>query len=204
MTEDGPDDRASDDDRPDDGPDWQGNRPPAGDRESTPESWLSNLRSALERLEEFSRSGRRTGSTGLDYDVSIRSGLDDLGTGRGAGEPPGRGVDERSGPARGGSPGVGSSAPDRRRIRRPRRERTDYHVTTRTDEEEVLVTADLAGVDPDDVTVGFDERTLVVGVEGRALERVQVPWEDRTARAAVRNGILSVTVTPVTEGDSDD
>lgn len=69
-------------------------------------------------------------------------------------------------------------------------------MTTRTLEDELTVTADLSGVDPDDITVGFDDGTLVVGVGSRALERVSIPWTESSAEAAVRNGILTVTVTP--------
>ncbi|WP_276254237.1 Hsp20/alpha crystallin family protein [Halomontanus rarus] len=76
-------------------------------------------------------------------------------------------------------------------------------MTTRTADDELLVTADLSGVDPDDITVGFDDGTLVVGVNSRELERVSVPWTESSAEAAVRNGILTVTVTPDSGAGSD-
>lgn len=167
-------------DAPEDADRW-GNRTSEDDGGS--DSWLSNLLSALERLEEFSSSSRREESTGLDYDVSIRSGLENLGSDR-AGDD----VETRSTPDRERSTG------DRRT--RYRRSTTDYHVTTRTREDELIVTADLGEVDPEDVTVGFDDDAVVIGVEGRQIDRVRLPWTRTTADAAVRNGILTVTVSP--------
>ncbi|WP_114575683.1 Hsp20/alpha crystallin family protein [Saliphagus sp. LR7] len=147
-------------------------------------SWISTLIDALERLEN------RSGRSGLDYDVSIRSGLEGLGGDTGLSERAGR----PSGPpgSRGGDGGG-----------RVRRRSDDHHVSTRTYDDEVIVTADISGADPDDVTVGFDDSTLVVGVAGRELERVHVPWPDSAADAVVRNGMLTVTVEPDDEDDED-
>lgn len=159
-------------------------------------SWLSNLLHALERFEDLSRSGRRGDRTALDYDVSIRSGLSDLGR---ASER--RGDDGSPADYRDEEP---TRAPERPRTRRKRSTDTDHHVTTRTHDDELLVTADLSGVDPEDVTVGFDDGEIVVGVGKRELERTRVPWEERVAQAAVRNGILTVTVRPDTNDSGTD
>lgn len=155
-------------------------RPPEdGDRREG--SWISTLIDALERLEDRSRSG----GSRLDYDVSIRSGLEGIGGESGLSERAGR----PSGP-----PGRDAGGERTRR----RRSDDDYLVSTRTYDDEVIVTADLSGADPDDVTVGFDDSTLVVGVAGREVERVHVPWRTSTANAVVRNGTLTVTVEPET------
>ncbi|WP_121744353.1 Hsp20/alpha crystallin family protein [Natronorubrum halophilum] len=150
--------------------------------------WLSSLLSALQWLEDDSVSGRkRTDRTVLDYDISVRTGesLDDQTQ-----------FDRRS-----------DTGDDRDRIDhdRPRTRRyrpsstapsDDHHLTTREADDEMLVTADVTGTDPDDVTVGFDETMLVIAVSGREIDRVDVPWRDRTAEATIKNGILSVRVTP--------
>ncbi len=149
------------------------------DRRDRPrgDSWISTLIEALERLED------RSGRSRLDYDVSIRSGLEGLGGESGLSDRAGR----PSGP-----PGRGAGG------KRSRQRSDDHHVSTRTYEDEVIVTADISGADPDDVTVGFDAATLVVGVAGREIERVHVPWPDSTADAVVRNGMLTVSVVPET------
>ncbi|WP_137288343.1 Hsp20/alpha crystallin family protein [Natronorubrum halophilum] len=160
--------------------------------------WLSSLLSALEWLEDDSVSGRkRTDRTVLDYDISVRTGesLDDRTQ-----------FDRRS--------DTGDDRDridhDRPRTRRYRSSSTapsdDHHLTTREADDEVLVTADVTGADPDDVTVGFDETMLVIAVSGREIDRVDVPWRDRTAEATIKNGILTVQVTPsedVPEGDEE-
>lgn len=181
------------DDRPRDDPDddpgafgsadggHTGNRDPSRVGE-----WLSTLLRALER---FERAGERDG-TALDFDVSVEFGRDAID------ESWARSRRDRTAP-RPDRGSLGHRPPGRRSDPRPRRRwrpARDYHVTTRTHEDELIVTADVAGVDEDDVTVGFDDGTLVVVVVGAELERVAVPWADRTAAAAVRNGILTVRV----------
>lgn len=153
--------------------------------------WLSSLLSALESLENGSTSGRRrTDRTVLDYDISVRSGDDALDESRSDRTP---------------IAGDGEHGPDRDRGRsRTRRRRSSSSkglLTTRRHDDELLVTADIAGSDPDDVTVGFDDSTLVVAVSGSELDRVDVPWRDRTAEATIKNGILTVRITPDDESD---
>ena len=151
--------------------------------------WLSSLLSALDRLEGGSMSGRRRSDrTVLDYDLSIRSG-DDLG--------------DESRLARTEPDGIGRSSEDgdRSRTRRRRSSAADTRLTTRQYDDELLVIADVAGTDPDDVTVGFDDAMLVVAVSGRELDRIEVPWRKRTAEATVTNGVLTVQIKPKEGGD---
>lgn len=195
------DDRSTDPDEPND--EFPEPEPPpdrASDR-SRPETsggWISSLVNALGAVERLSRSGRgRHDRSRLDYDVSVRTGLDAADDRPSAGS---RGEGRRSSDHR--------SPEDRSRKRRKRRTRPSpsdrYHVSTRTHDDELTVTADLSGVDREDVTVGFagSGSTLVVGAEGRELERVDVPWEETAADATVRNGVLTVSVRP-TEDEED-
>lgn len=168
----------SDDERPDD------------DRAIGDDHWLSSLLSALESLEDgrTSRSGRRRGDRAVfDYDISIRTGdgLSPGGSGRNrspAGDGERRGDDGRSRKRR-----IRSSGPS-----------SDHTVTTRRYEDELLVTADVAGADPADVTVGFDDSTLVIAVEGSELDRVDVPWDETASEATLKNGVLTVEIRPET------
>lgn len=152
--------------------------------------WLSSLLSALEALEEGALSGRRRrGRTTIDYDVSIGSAEDVLADSRFEGNPF-------------GDDGAAGRGPDDERERRSRSRRYradagssgDHRTATRRHEAELLVSADVAGVDPDEVTVGFDGSALVVAVSGRELERVDVPWASRQAQATINNGVLTVRV----------
>lgn len=174
---------------PDDGRDE-----PDDDRthpESDDDHWLSSLLSALEALEDGPLSGRRhDGRKTIDYDVSIGSGEDILD----------------------GSPFEetprADRPDDRPRTRRYRSSDTasSQHVTTRQHDDELLVIADVSGSDPDDVTVGFDGSRLVVGLSGRELERVEIPWAKRTAEATINNGVLTVRIQDGADNgrDSDD
>ncbi|MFC4245495.1 Hsp20/alpha crystallin family protein [Natribaculum luteum] len=152
-------------------------------------NWLTSLLNALERLDRYSASERRErDDRRIDYDVSIRTGLDALEDRRGA--------DERRPPGR---------RPTGTRPSTPSGSRSDtagaarYNVTTQSYEDELLVTADVVGTDPDDVTVGFEDGTIVVAVDGRRLERVELPWPESTAEASVHNGVLTVRARPDTD-----
>lgn len=142
--------------------------------------WLSTLLTALDRLERESVVSFST----LDYDVAIQSGLDDLESLERGAE---RRVDRRV------------SSPEESRTRRIRRKRDPPAVTTRTYEDELIVTADVSGRNPDDVTVGYDDDELVLGLGGTELERVELPWAERMSTAFVQNGILTVRITPQTD-----
>jgi HSP20 family molecular chaperone IbpA len=152
---------------------------PNDDRNDRSDHWLTSLLSALERLggSDGSATGRRKRSSmSLNYDVSVGSGLD-------------RAIDRVRAPT--------DDVRGRERRRRRRSPSPDGHVTSRLHDEELLVTADIAGADSGDVTVGFDGDKLVVAVSGSELDRVDVPWEDRTSRATFKNGVLTVVVEPV-------
>ncbi len=195
---------------------WPSGEPPESS-DSGGGHWLSsllNLLDSLDRSSSASRSGRTGGGGrfGLDYDVSIGSGLESIdsdsvrdSTDRGSREP--RRPDQ----------GGGTSGNRPSRTRRRRSSISTQHVTTRTYDDELLVIADVSAVDPDSITVGFDdesvgETTLVVGVSDRELERVDVPWDRSSveADARIKNGVLTVTVSTDDESrsrtadDSDD
>ncbi|EMA41847.1 Hsp20/alpha crystallin family protein [Halobiforma nitratireducens] len=210
------DDHTSDDgDEPSDDTGADGDPQPDHDGSSEPDTgerddhWLSSLLSALERLERSgSATGRtRTDRTVLDYHVSVGTGTDLLDESGFDHET----VKGRDGGTDGRPSGSGPGSrfwPGDRRDRSQNRNRTPrsgsssgsstpsegYRVTARRQDDELLVTADVAGVDPDDVTVGFDDSTLVVAVSGHEIERCRVPWPDRTAEATINNGVLTVLV----------
>ncbi|QLK26303.1 Hsp20/alpha crystallin family protein [Natrinema zhouii] len=150
--------------------------------------WLSSLLSALESLDDgpASTSGRRRSDrTVFDYDISIRS-ADDL-----ADESP---LDrDRFGGDR--SRGGNGDRSRKRRIRSSGSS-SDHRVATRSRDDELLVTADVAGADPDDVTVGFDDSMLVIGVEESELDRIEVPWRETESQATIKNGVLTVQIRP--------
>lgn len=154
---------------------------PNDDRNDRSGHWLTSLLSTLERLERDGTRAtgrRRRSSMNLNYDISVGSGLD-------------RAIDRVRAPTDG--------TRSRDRPRRRRSPSPDGHVTSRLHDEELLVTADVAGADTDDVTVGFDGSELVVAVSENELDRVDVPWEDRTSRASFKNGVLTVVVEPAEE-----
>ncbi|ELZ20414.1 Hsp20/alpha crystallin family protein [Natrinema limicola] len=149
--------------------------------------WLSSLLSALESLESgvMSASGRRRSDRAVfDYDISIRP-VDDLS----ADDSP---LGRRPGGDR-----------DRSRMRRigPAGPSSDHNVATRTDDDELLVTADVAGADPDGITVGFDDATLVIAVDGHELDRIEVPWRETNSQATIKNGVLTVKIRPGTRDE---
>lgn len=161
-------------------------------------NWLSTLLSALERLEQLDQtdesiSGRHRGDrTTVDYDISVDTGLD-------------RSSDDAFGPRAGPDPDGAADRPRKRRRRQSTSASTppsdDHHLTTHAYDDELLVTADVAGADPEEITVGFDDSTLVVAVSGRELDRVDVPWRDSTADAAIKNGVLTVEIKPDSESN---
>ncbi|WP_202911803.1 Hsp20/alpha crystallin family protein [Natrialba swarupiae] len=179
-----------DDHDPDDRPGGPGDETERNRDEQDDDHWLSSLLSALEGLEELSASNRRrSGRSVFDVDLSVR-GADEASRG-----------ESRSGR----DPLTGSERTGHRRdphghepSRRQRRTRSSSRpsVATRRYDDELLVTADVGDTDPEDVTVGFEDGTLVVGLEGRELDRIEVPWGDHTAEAGIRNGVLTVRVEP--------
>ena len=167
----------SDDEPVDDGPSHD---------DRTGGEWLSTLVHAIDRLGGRNRRQRRPHRTPLDFEISIRSALDST-------------IDDRRRTRLG-------RTPDRPRSRwttdgvRQRETGSrgasvdEYNLTSRRRDDELLVTADVAGVDEDEITAGFRGDELVVQIGGSDLARVEVPWEQRTAEARVRNGILTVRI----------
>jgi len=96
-----------------------------------------------------------------------------------------------------GSRGRNSDRSRKRRIRSSGPS-SDHHVAIRTHEDELLVTADVAGADPDDVTVGFDDSMLVIVVGDPELDRIEVPWRETESQATMNNGVLTVQIRPAT------
>lgn len=215
---DGGGDRTPDDRSPSDHGDGPGTSGPADSR------WLASLGRLFDALESLSgyrladrdgdrRSGtdpvdrrtedREAGWSGLDVDVAVRSGLDALDSVSG---PPTRGRVPSHDRSRSGDAGPRHRSADTGQRRHRRRDRSvaNYHATTRSHDDELLVIVDVAGVDADDVTAGFDGDELVVRVDGRDVERVDVPWTDRTTDATVRNSVLTVRVRRASSDESDE
>ncbi|GAB3029808.1 gas vesicle protein GvpH [Natronobiforma cellulositropha] len=165
---------------PPDGSDSADRRADDGDPPSrpAPDAWLSSLVDALERFGEWSRESERRPDAVFEYDLRVRSVLD--------------ASDARRGPPSLERPRPGRGRPQRRQ----ESARPPVYTTTRTRADELEVSADLTGVDPDSVVVGFDGPDLVVAVDGHERERISTPWEALTADARVRNGILTVRVRP--------
>ena len=82
----------------------------------------------------------------------------------------------------------------------------EIRVDTRYDEDtgELLVIADLPGLDVDDLTVGLDRsrNELVIGVEERPVERLELPWAVTDVESRFRNGILELRI--AREGTADE
>ncbi|MCU4753513.1 hypothetical protein OB919_16230 [Halobacteria archaeon AArc-curdl1] len=161
-----------------------------GSRErSEPEipRWLSALRRSFHRLERHQS---------IDIDVSVGTLLDAID------DPPPSETSVSSAQTRG-------RQPVRRRpeVQRDRSSSIgvnrggssdDVHVSTRATEDQLLLIADAAGIDEDDIVVGFQGEELVLGVDGAEVTRIEVPWEDRSTNTYLRNGILTVLIEPDT------
>ena len=146
--------------------------------------WLASLLSALEAIGSGVTSAsrrRRGGRTVFEYDISIRSMTN---------SPRGRRPDGDDGQSR--TRRVRSSSPS-----------SDHNMAIRTDDDELLVVADVAGAGPDDITVGFDDSVLVIAVGGTELDQIEVPWRETDSRATIRNGVLTVRVRPETTGSAE-
>ncbi|MDL5362496.1 Hsp20/alpha crystallin family protein [Halalkalicoccus sp. NIPERK01] len=86
-----------------------------------------------------------------------------------------------------------------KRVRSTGSENGECFVDTRWIDDEYLVTADVPGASKDDLSVGIDPRTneLVIGRDGSALERVDLPWASAEATTVrFNNGVLAVRLRP--------
>jgi HSP20 family molecular chaperone IbpA len=82
----------------------------------------------------------------------------------------------------------------------------DFLVETHRDGDEFVVTAELPGVDEEDLSVGIDVRSndFVVAADGRTIDRVDLPWPTTdAARVWYNNGVLEARLRPADdEGDA--
>lgn len=70
-------------------------------------------------------------------------------------------------------------------------------VETRIEDDEFIVHADIPGATKDELSVGINPRTndLVIGRDGRVIERVDIPWESHEATNVwFNNGVLEVRI----------
>lgn len=193
--------------------DSEENRPPDEN------GWLAELLGVLERVarsaadadpdgdpdsEPVDRHGEsddRRDRRLIDYDVSVRTGIAESRRGRGHDrdrDPDhGQDPDHESGPNVGADADIHIGVDGNAETDDPSSQ--DHRITTRRYGEEFFITADLPNVDVDAITVGLADTSLVLGIDGRELERISLPWEEVTATAAIHNDILTVTIGP--EGD---
>lgn len=152
-------------------------------------------------------SGEDNGRFGIDIGIGVRTiadilrELDDRGSVSGSGR---RGDVEYGYSAGTGLGPRPSDGRERDRPSRPRKKRSwpaesddDHLVESRREGDELVVTADLPGVSAEDLVLGLDDDAdeLVLGVDGRAIERVPLPWEEvGVADASYNNHVLVVRV----------
>lgn len=78
-----------------------------------------------------------------------------------------------------------------------------YLVDVRYDDadEELLVVADLPEVEADELTVGLDRDRdeLVIGVENRSVDRIELPWPVADVESRFQHGVLELRFTPEEE-----
>lgn len=103
------------------------------------------------------------------------------------------------------------SAADERPIREPRTQRSrkkrrlsnEIPTDVSRDDDVIVVTADLRGVDLEDVSIGTSRGELVLAVDGRLVERIPIELSNATAtETSVNNDILVVRLE--TGGDDDE
>lgn len=165
--------------------------------------------------------GRQPGGIvhlGINVGVSplgdLLGGLLDVGTARSGREGEWQSVDEpnrRSGrePGRGdGSTGRGEPGRhDATFADEPVDVADEFLVETHRGEEELVVTAELPGVEEEDLSVGIDvpSNDLVIAAEGRTIERVSLPWASTdAARVWFNNGVLEIRLRPAGEDETGD
>ena len=160
-----------------------------GREERTGGSVFDAIRHVLETLREIEQENKRTGhgygripSAGTEYGFSIG-----VGPGPRPEGPPAR---RRERSERGSPPRTsGETSPS-------------VLVDVRHTDDEVIVTADVVGVDEDDLTAGVDRETntLVLAVDGEAIERIPLEWEAvDVVAASLNNGVLELHLRPEEE-----
>lgn len=149
---------------------------------------LGGLRSLLEALAEAdgddpTRVGRTRRRSGGRFST-------EFGFSGRVGRPTSR-SDRRADSGSDASSITGRSAPDDRMDE-------DYHVDVRHDDDgQLVVVADMPGVEHDDLRVGLDEASneLVVGVDDRPVERLSLPWPVDDVEGRFNHGVLELRIT---------
>lgn len=193
--DDGDGEAGSGDDLPEDAPDDERPDQPV---EGSPGGLIGAVRDVLEAIadadregsESFRAGGRLPGGTvRTEYGVSGRIGLPD---GR-PGVPTG-GSDRTTA----GSDDGSSTTPGDAGI-----EGAEYRVDTRYDEDadELVVVADLPDVDHEDLRAAVDteREELVIQVDDRTLDRLDLPWPAERVEGRFRHGILELRFEPLEE-----
>lgn len=164
---------------------------------------LSALADILEELDdedETSGSGRSSdGRRTVDYRYSVETGLGDITSSDASPSRRGRPRSEGDGPRRADDAGPRSGAPSTRS--------EEYLTTTRRENGDLVVVADLANVTEDDLSLGIDQRSneLVIGVGGTVVERIPLEWDDvEVDDATFNNQVLEVRLGPGEEHERDD
>lgn len=91
----------------------------------------------------------------------------------------------------------------RTRTKRIRVSGPDCLTDTRREDGTFVVTADVVGTDPADLSVCIDHgaNDLLIREDGRILERVALPWRSVAAReGSLNNGVLEVRLHPGEDG----
>jgi HSP20 family molecular chaperone IbpA len=71
-----------------------------------------------------------------------------------------------------------------------------YHVDVQTSEDELTITADLPGVNKDDVDVTVEDGAVVLTADGETVHRVPVTWDAGTVTdISFNNNVLVVHIT---------
>lgn len=79
-----------------------------------------------------------------------------------------------------------------------------YHVDVEEGDEEVVIKADLPGVDREELSVDVEDDAVLVRVDGEVVEEVPVRWDDGTVTdVSFRNAVLVVTLSRA-GGDPDE
>lgn len=73
-------------------------------------------------------------------------------------------------------------------------ENDSYRVDVREGHDELLVVVDMPGVDREDITAGIEDdgETFVVGIDGQAVERLDLPWSVGDVQTRFQHGILEL------------
>lgn len=89
-----------------------------------------------------------------------------------------------------------SDKSSRERIKRGQRIKShEFHLDTRFDNDEFVVTADIPGANKDDLSIGINPTTnvLVISKDRTIFERVDLPWDSpEPTKVWFNNGVLEV------------